>query len=101
VFVLPPAQGGQGVFSHSQEEEVGNDYKVRHDAASQDRGNFVHLSDLVDCGAGEHLLWLGAWILPFPSSDHVHKGCIQEELSRSAAPRVAKPPTVQEPGDFL
>jgi hypothetical protein len=26
--------------------------------------------------------------------------CIQEGLSRSAAPRVAKPPTVQEAGNF-
>jgi hypothetical protein len=43
---------------------------------------------------------LGPGSSPFPSSDHVREGCIQEGLSRSAAPRVAKPPTVQEPCNF-
>jgi hypothetical protein len=90
-FVLPPERGGWGVFSHLQEEEVGNDYKVRHHAVSQDWGSSINLGDPVDCGAGERLLWLGAQILPFPSSDHVREGCIQEGLSQSAALRLPSP----------
>jgi hypothetical protein len=92
--------GGGGVLSNPEEKEIGHHDQVRCHLSFEGERVPLRRSNHVDGGAGEGLLWPGHWVLCLPSKDHVCKLRFKEGLPPSTPPRVAKPPTVQESGNF-